>query len=170
MSCREIHTRRVLAGARSISQYARGATRRAKRSTAVAQRLPAREPAVVTPMGPVLAVHVGTGAVAVCFELADPTRALGGREAPVSAQISASHPTKLQISSLRPRFEAEHDPSQVLRTQAASSPVASPCDRCSDGDGAMATTKRLLINKRSLIVSTCGESGERRNGERRQQF
>ena len=38
-------------------------------ATALAQRLPACEPAMVTPMGPVLAVHVGYGAVAVCLEL-----------------------------------------------------------------------------------------------------
>ncbi len=37
---------------------------------ALAQRLPACEPAIVTPLGPVLAVHVGAGAVAVCLELA----------------------------------------------------------------------------------------------------
>jgi hypothetical protein len=30
------------------------------------------------------------------------------------------------------------------------------------------TTKRLLINKRTLIVGACGGSGERDNGERRQ--
>ncbi len=39
-------------------------------AAALAQRLPACEPAIVTPMGPVLAVHVGAGAVAVCLELA----------------------------------------------------------------------------------------------------
>ncbi len=38
-------------------------------ATELAQRLPACEPATVTPMGPVLAVHVGAGAVAVCVEL-----------------------------------------------------------------------------------------------------
>jgi DegV family protein with EDD domain len=36
----------------------------------LAQRLPACEPAVVTELGPVLALHVGAGAVAVCVELA----------------------------------------------------------------------------------------------------
>jgi fatty acid kinase fatty acid binding subunit len=35
----------------------------------LAQRLPACEPAIVTPLGPVLALHVGAGAVAVCLEL-----------------------------------------------------------------------------------------------------
>jgi DegV family protein with EDD domain len=39
-------------------------------AAALAQRLPACEPAIVTPLGPVLAVHVGAGAVAVCLELA----------------------------------------------------------------------------------------------------
>jgi DegV family protein with EDD domain len=38
---------------------------------ALAQRLPACEPAIVTPLGPVLALHVGAGAVAVCLELAE---------------------------------------------------------------------------------------------------
>ncbi|GAB7143553.1 DegV family protein [Mycobacterium riyadhense] len=38
-------------------------------ATVLTQRLAACEPAVVTPMGPVLAVHVGHGAVAVCLEL-----------------------------------------------------------------------------------------------------
>jgi DegV family protein with EDD domain len=37
-------------------------------ATALAQRLPACEPAVITPMGPILAVHVGYGAVAVCVD------------------------------------------------------------------------------------------------------
>jgi DegV family protein with EDD domain len=36
----------------------------------LAQRLPACEPAVVTDLGPVLALHVGAGAVAVCLQLA----------------------------------------------------------------------------------------------------
>jgi DegV family protein with EDD domain len=36
---------------------------------ALAQRLPACEPAIVTPMGPVLGLHVGAGAVAVCLQL-----------------------------------------------------------------------------------------------------
>jgi DegV family protein with EDD domain len=34
----------------------------------LAQRLPACEPAIVTELGPVLALHVGAGAVAVCLE------------------------------------------------------------------------------------------------------
>ncbi|OSC41685.1 DegV family protein [Mycobacterium decipiens] len=37
----------------------------------LARRLPASEPAIVTPMGPVLALHVGAGAVAVCLEVRD---------------------------------------------------------------------------------------------------
>jgi len=37
----------------------------------LARRLPACEPAIVTPLGPVLALHVGGGAVAVCLELAE---------------------------------------------------------------------------------------------------
>jgi DegV family protein with EDD domain len=41
-------------------------------AAALAQRLPACPPAIVTPMGPVLALHVGDGAVAVCLELAGP--------------------------------------------------------------------------------------------------
>ncbi|VBA40788.1 DegV domain-containing protein [Mycobacterium attenuatum] len=36
-------------------------------ATALAQRLPACEPATVTPLGPVLALHVGAGALAVCL-------------------------------------------------------------------------------------------------------
>jgi DegV family protein with EDD domain len=39
-------------------------------AAALAQRLPACEPAIVTPLGPVLALHVGAGAVAVCLDLA----------------------------------------------------------------------------------------------------
>ncbi|BDB41613.1 MULTISPECIES: DegV family protein [Mycobacterium] len=35
----------------------------------LADRLPAAEPAIVTPLGPVLAVHVGAGALAVCLQL-----------------------------------------------------------------------------------------------------
>jgi DegV family protein with EDD domain len=35
----------------------------------LAERLPACEPAIVTALGPVLALHVGAGAVAVCLEL-----------------------------------------------------------------------------------------------------
>ncbi|OBJ56438.1 DegV family protein [Mycobacterium sp. 1423905.2] len=35
----------------------------------LAQRLPACEPAIISPMGPVLALHVGAGAVAVCVAL-----------------------------------------------------------------------------------------------------
>ncbi len=38
-------------------------------AAALAERLPACEPAIVTPLGPVLALHVGAGAVAVCLEL-----------------------------------------------------------------------------------------------------
>ncbi|BBZ51858.1 DegV family protein [Mycobacterium heidelbergense] len=40
-------------------------------AAALARRLPACEPAIVTPLGPVLALHVGAGAVAVCLELPD---------------------------------------------------------------------------------------------------
>jgi DegV family protein with EDD domain len=36
---------------------------------ALAQRLPACEPPIVTPLGPVLALHVGAGAVAVCLDV-----------------------------------------------------------------------------------------------------
>jgi fatty acid-binding protein DegV len=35
-------------------------------AAALARRLPACEPAIITSLGPVLGVHVGTGAVAVC--------------------------------------------------------------------------------------------------------
>ncbi|MCV7444063.1 DegV family protein [Mycobacterium paraense] len=38
-------------------------------AAALAERLPACEPAILTPLGPVLALHVGAGAVAVCLEL-----------------------------------------------------------------------------------------------------
>jgi len=38
----------------------------------LARRLPACEPATVTPLGPVLAVHVGAGAVAVCLDVGAP--------------------------------------------------------------------------------------------------
>lgn len=38
-------------------------------AAALAQRLPACAPAIITPLGPVLAVHVGAGAVAVCLQL-----------------------------------------------------------------------------------------------------
>ena len=38
-------------------------------AAALAQRLPACEPAIVTPLGPVLGLHVGAGAVAVCLQL-----------------------------------------------------------------------------------------------------
>ncbi|KAA1251053.1 DegV family protein [Mycobacterium simiae] len=38
---------------------------------ALAQRLPACKPAIIAPMGPVLALHVGAGAVAVCLQLAE---------------------------------------------------------------------------------------------------
>jgi fatty acid-binding protein DegV len=41
-------------------------------AAALAQRLPACEPAIITPLGPVLGVHVGPGAVAVCLEVAAP--------------------------------------------------------------------------------------------------
>ncbi|QLL05865.1 DegV family protein [Mycobacterium vicinigordonae] len=37
----------------------------------LADRLPAAQPALVTPLGPVLAVHVGAGALAVCAQLAE---------------------------------------------------------------------------------------------------
>jgi DegV family protein with EDD domain len=39
-------------------------------AAALAERLPNCEPAIVTALGPVLALHVGAGAVAVCLELA----------------------------------------------------------------------------------------------------
>jgi fatty acid-binding protein DegV len=35
----------------------------------LAERLPACVPAIVTDLGPVLALHVGAGALAVCVEL-----------------------------------------------------------------------------------------------------
>ena len=38
-------------------------------AAALAQRLPACEPAIISPLGPVLAVHVGGGAVAVCVDV-----------------------------------------------------------------------------------------------------
>jgi DegV family protein with EDD domain len=38
---------------------------------ALAERLPACEPALVTDLGPVLALHVGAGALAVCVEVTD---------------------------------------------------------------------------------------------------
>ncbi|MDD4868791.1 MAG: DegV family protein [Mycobacterium sp.] len=38
-------------------------------AAALAERLPACRPAIGTPLGPVLAVHVGAGAVAVCAQL-----------------------------------------------------------------------------------------------------
>lgn len=41
-------------------------------AAALAERLPACEPAILTPLGPVLALHVGAGAVAVCLELPEP--------------------------------------------------------------------------------------------------
>jgi DegV family protein with EDD domain len=37
-------------------------------AAALAERLPACEPAIVTSLGPVLALHVGAGAVAVCLD------------------------------------------------------------------------------------------------------
>jgi DegV family protein with EDD domain len=40
-------------------------------AAALAQRLPACEPAIVTALGPVLGVHVGPGAVAVCLQVAN---------------------------------------------------------------------------------------------------
>ncbi|MBW0016015.1 MAG: DegV family protein [Mycobacterium sp.] len=39
-------------------------------AAALAQRLPACQPAIVTDLGPVLALHVGAGAVAVCLDVA----------------------------------------------------------------------------------------------------
>jgi DegV family protein with EDD domain len=39
-------------------------------AAAIAERLPASEPAIVTDLGPVLALHVGAGALAVCVEVA----------------------------------------------------------------------------------------------------
>ncbi|HET7741238.1 MAG TPA: DegV family protein, partial [Mycobacterium sp.] len=39
-------------------------------AAALARRLPACEPAIVSPLGPVLGLHVGPGAVAVCLDLA----------------------------------------------------------------------------------------------------
>jgi len=44
----------------------------------LAQRLPECEPAVVTPLGPVLGLHVGPGAVAVCVGLG--TKGLGTKD------------------------------------------------------------------------------------------
>jgi DegV family protein with EDD domain len=41
-------------------------------AAALARRLPACEPAIVTALGPVLGVHVGPGAVAVCVHVAEP--------------------------------------------------------------------------------------------------
>ncbi len=38
-------------------------------AAALARRLPACRPAIITPLGPVLALHVGAGAVAVCVQL-----------------------------------------------------------------------------------------------------
>ena len=38
---------------------------------ALAERLPGAEPAIVTDLGPVLALHVGTGALAVCVEVGE---------------------------------------------------------------------------------------------------
>jgi DegV family protein with EDD domain len=40
-------------------------------AAALAERLPACEPAIVTDLGPVLALHVGAGALAVCVEVAE---------------------------------------------------------------------------------------------------
>lgn len=39
-------------------------------AAALAERLPVCEPAIVTDLGPVLALHVGAGALAVCLEVA----------------------------------------------------------------------------------------------------
>jgi DegV family protein with EDD domain len=39
-------------------------------AAALHDRLPACEPAIVTPLGPVLALHVGAGALAVCLQVA----------------------------------------------------------------------------------------------------
>ena len=39
--------------------------------TALAERLPGCEPAIVTGLGPVLALHVGAGALGVCVQLND---------------------------------------------------------------------------------------------------
>jgi DegV family protein with EDD domain len=40
-------------------------------AAALHDRLPACEPAIVTPLGPVLALHVGAGALAVCLQVAE---------------------------------------------------------------------------------------------------
>ncbi|MGH3960970.1 DegV family protein [Mycobacterium sp.] len=40
-------------------------------AAALAERLPACEPAIVTDLGPVLALHVGAGALAVCVDVGD---------------------------------------------------------------------------------------------------
>jgi fatty acid-binding protein DegV len=40
-------------------------------AAALADRLPACEPAIITPLGPVLALHVGAGALAVCLQVGD---------------------------------------------------------------------------------------------------
>jgi DegV family protein with EDD domain len=40
-------------------------------AAALADRLPGCEPAIVTPLGPVLALHVGAGALAVCLQVAE---------------------------------------------------------------------------------------------------
>lgn len=40
-------------------------------ASTLAERLPACEPALVTPLGPVLALHVGDGALAVCLQLGE---------------------------------------------------------------------------------------------------
>jgi DegV family protein with EDD domain len=42
-------------------------------AAALAERLPVCEPAIITPMGPALAVHVGAGAVAVCVDVGGST-------------------------------------------------------------------------------------------------
>jgi DegV family protein with EDD domain len=47
-------------------------------AAALAQRLPACEPAMITSLGPVLALHVGAGAVAVCLQLPLSHQGVGG--------------------------------------------------------------------------------------------
>lgn len=46
---------------------------------ALAQRLPACEPAIVAPLGPVLALHVGAGAIGVCVDVGGAATARPGR-------------------------------------------------------------------------------------------
>jgi fatty acid-binding protein DegV len=40
-------------------------------AAALADRLPACQPAIVTDLGPVLALHVGSGALAVCVDVGE---------------------------------------------------------------------------------------------------